>query len=378
MAFNLDNISKQQPKTKSRETDINTLLKKEITLFGSKFSNKKKENFYTELSVLLKAGISLKNALGIIGGNEKKETHKSFFEGLTNDIISGGSFSEVVRNQGEFSEYEYYSIEIGEETGMLPEVTQELGAFFAKKNDQRRALISALTYPAIIMVTSILVVVFMLRLVVPMFQDIFSQNDVELPWITRGIMKASLFLGAYGWLLLMTFLLLLISLKWIKKNKTYKHYRDALLLRVPFVGTFYKTVYLSQFTQAVSLLTFSKVPMLSSIQLVGKMIDFYPLQHALEKVEQGLLKGNSLSKSMTDDPFFDQKIISLVKVAEETNQTNFIFDRLHKQYAIEVEQKSKILSTVMEPVIILIVGIVVGVILIAMYLPMFKLSSVLG
>lgn len=378
MAFNLDNISNEQPKTNRRGTDINNLLKKEITLFGSKFSNKKKENFYTELSVLLKAGISLKNALGIIGGNEKKQTQKSFFEGLTNAIISGGSFSEVVRRQGEFSEYEYYSLEIGEETGMLPEVTQELGAFFAKKNDQRRALIAALTYPAIIMITSILVVVFMLRLVVPMFQDIFSQNNVELPWITRVIMKASLFIGDYGWLLLMILFLLLISLKWIKKNKTYKRYRDALLLKVPFVGIFYKTVYLSQFTQAVSLLTFSKVPMLSSIQLVGKMIDFYPLQHALKKVEQGILKGNSLSKSMTDDPFFDQKIISLVKVAEETNQTNFIFDRLHKQYAIEVEQKSKILSTVMEPVIILIVGIVVGVILIAMYLPMFKLSSVLG
>src|SRR5690606_7492755 len=158
---------------------------------------------------------------------------------------------------------------------------------------------------------------------------IFSQNNVELPWITKVIMKASLLIGDYGWLLLIALFLLLISLKWIKKNKTYKRHRDTLLLRVPFVGVFYKTVYLSQFTQAVSLLSFSKVTLLSSILLVGKMIDFYPLQHALEKVEQSLLKGNSLSKSMTDDPFFDQKIISLVKVAEETNQTNFIFDRLH-------------------------------------------------
>src|SRR5690606_8738001 len=232
---------------------------------------------------------------------------KSFFEGLTDDIISGGSFSEEVRSEGEFSEYECYTLEIVEGSGLLPVVTQELGACCAKKNDQRRALIAALTYPAIIMVTSVLVVVFMLRLVVPMFQDIFTQNNVELPWITKVIMKISLFIGDYGWLLLMVLFLLLISLKWIKRNKTYKRHRDTLLLRVPFVGVFYKTVYLSQFTQAVSLLTFSKVPMLSSIQLVGKMIDFYPLQHALEKVEQSLLKGNSLSKSMTDDPFFDQK-----------------------------------------------------------------------
>lgn len=378
MAFNLENISTHKNKSSKKDIDVNNLLKKEITLFGRKFSNKKKENFYTELSVLLKAGISLKDALVIIGSNEKKQYYNRFFEVLIQDIISGGSFSEIVGRAAEFSEYEYHSLEIGEETGMLPEITQELGVFFANKNEQRRTLIAALTYPAIIMITSALVVVFMLRFVVPMFEDIFLQNNVELPWITRAIMRASTFVGDYGWFALIIFIILLISTKWIKNNNRYKRYRDTLLLKIPFVGSFYTNVYLSQFTQAVSLLTFSRIPMLHSIQLVRKMIDFYPLQNALGRVEEGILKGNSLSESMLGDSFFDQKIISLVKVAEETNQTDYIFDRLHKQYAVEVKQKSKILSTVMEPVIILMVGIMVGVILIAMYLPMFKLSSVLG
>jgi len=378
MAFNLDNITDERPKSQKKETDINRILKKEITLFGGKFSNKRKENFYTELSVLLKAGISLKDALVIIGDNEKNKHQKRFFDSLINDIISGGSFSEVVKKHEVFSEYEYYSLEIGEETGMLPDITSELGVFFAKKNEQRRALISALTYPFIIILTSILVVVFMLRLVVPMFQDIFLQNNVELPWITRMIMSASSFIGNYGWFMLVILFLLLVSRRWIQKNQSYKKYRDTLLLRVPFVNSFYKNMYLSQFTQAIALLTYSKVPMLNSIKLVGKMIDFYPLQDALQKVEEGILRGNSLSVSMMDNSFFDQKIISLVRVAEETNQTDYIFDRLHKQYAVELEQQSKILSTIMEPIIILIVGIVVGVILIAMYLPMFELSSVLG
>ncbi|MEL4309131.1 type II secretion system F family protein [Joostella sp. CR20] len=378
MGFNLNDISPNQPKPIKEGIDINVILKKEITLFGKKFSNKRKENFYTELSVLLKAGISLKDALTIIGDNEKKQYQKVFFDNLVQDIVSGKAFSEAIKQHNDFSEYEYYSLKVGEETGMLQAITKELGVFFSKKNEQRRVLIAAITYPTIIMFTSVLVVVFMLMLVVPMFQDIFSQNNVELPWITRLIVKASVFIGRYGWLILIILFLSLILRKWIKRNKLYKQSKDILLLKLPFVGTFYKSVYLSQFAQAISLLTFSKVPMLHSIQLVKKMIDFYPLQHALQKLEAGILKGDSLSKSMEDGSFFDQKIIALVKVAEETNQTNFIFDRLHKQYETEVKQQSKILSTVMEPIIILMVGVVVGVILIAMYLPMFKLSSAIG
>ena len=108
------------------------------------------------------------------------------------------------------------------------------------------------------------------------------------------------------------------------------------------------------------------------------MINFHPLQNALEDVEQHILKGQSLSESLKPHKLFDDKMIALVKVAEETNQNEFIFERLNSQYNTQVQQRSKLLSTVMEPFIILIVGVLVGVILIAMYLPMFKLSSVLG
>ena len=108
------------------------------------------------------------------------------------------------------------------------------------------------------------------------------------------------------------------------------------------------------------------------------MISFYPLQKALEIVEQDLLKGKSLSESLKPHALFDDKMVAMVKVAEETNQNEFIFERLNTQYNSQVQQKSKLLSTIMEPVIIMFVGVMVGVILIAMYLPMFKLSNVLG
>lgn len=377
MGFDLDNIQTDR-KQKNRSADKTSFLQKEITFFGNSFSNKVKEDFYTELSVLLKAGITLKDGLELLESALKKKPQKERLNRISNAIVAGESLSDAISHQKEFSEYEYYSLKIGEETGTLIEVTQQLGEFYARKNEQRRNLISALTYPTIILATAVLVVIFMLNYVVPMFQDIFEQQKVELPPITNFIINCSEFLKSYGWLLLLGLFLLVGSRAFFNTKEWYKKIKDRFILRLPFIGEFVKTVYLSQFTQAVSLLTASKVPVVNSIQLVKQMINFYPLQNALASVEQDILRGKSLSDSLNSHQLFDNKMVALVKVAEETNQNEFIFQRLNMQYNTQVQQKSKLLSTLLEPVIIMIVGLLVGVILIAMYLPMFKLSSVLG
>lgn len=377
MAFNLDNIVKQESVLKET-TNRTSFLKKDIVLFNNPFSNKIKEDFYAELSVLLKAGITLKDALELIQNSQKKKQNEDILNVISHDIISGQSLAGALKTHKQFTDYEYYSIKIGEETGTLFQVTEQLGSFFARKNEQRRNLISALTYPVIILSTAVLVVAFMLRYVVPMFQDIFKQQNVELPAITKFIISISEFVGSYGYLIFLGVLALILSKSFLNKKKKFKQLKDTFILKLPFIGNFVKAIYLSQFTQAVSLLTASKVPVVNSIQLVKQMIDFYPLQAALETVEQQILKGQSLSASLSQHKLFDDKMIALVKVAEETNQTEFIFNRLNLQYNTQVQQQSKMLSTIMEPFIILIIGVLVGVILIAMYLPMFKLSSVLG
>lgn len=377
MAFQLDNIA--SPSTVKKEyTAAESFLKKEIVLFNSAFSNKIKEDFYTELSVLLKAGVSLKDALELIQNSQKKKQNKEILQKISQDIVSGLTLSGAMEKYKQFSNYEFHSVNIGEETGTIAQVTEQLGSFYARKNEQRRNLISALTYPIIILSTAALVVAFMLQFVVPMFQDIFKQQGVELPAITKFIISLSDFMKGYGWLILLGIVAFFVSQSFLNKRKRFKQVKDKLVLKLPFIGNFVKVVYLTQFTQAVSLLTASRVPVVNSIQLVKQMITFYPLETALNQVEQHILKGETLSNSLSQHKFFDDKMVALVKVAEETNQTEYIFDRLNKQYNTQVQQQSKMLSTVMEPFIILIVGVLVGVILIAMYLPMFKLSSVIG
>lgn len=377
MGFKLEHNIKA-PEQSADSDWLSRTLKKEIAFFGKTFGNKKKEDFYTEIAVLLKAGITLKDALALIQENQKKEKMRSFYAEIVDALVSGTSFYEILRKKKAFTEYEYYSVKIGEETGTLPRIAEELGKFFARKNEQRRGLINALTYPIIILITAVLVVIFMLRMVVPMFEDIFRQNNVDLPAVTKMVVSASNFIKDFGWLVLLTVVALIVLRKTFSNKIWFKRRKDFLLLKLPYVGNFIASVYLAQFTQAVALLTASKVPVLNSIGLVKKMIDFYPLNVALTHVEMNVLLGRSLNESMSGARFFDNKMVSLVKVAEETNQTEYIFERLNQQYAIEVQQKSKLLSTLMEPLIIVIVGIFVGVILVSMYLPMFKLSSVVG
>lgn len=377
MAFKLENTQKSKQK-KDTSFDINALLKKEINFFGGSFSNKKKEAFYIELSVLLNAGLELKDALELIGAEQKKEADKELFKTIVDELISGKNLSEAIRLEKQFTEYEYYSLQIGERTGTLQKVTDELGAFFRRKNEQKRTILNALSYPMVVLCTAFLAVGFMLQYVVPMFADIFKQNKVELPWITKQIISFSNVFSSYYWVVILMIIAFFVIIKLAKNKIWYRKWSAAFLLKVPFVGGFLRKVRIAQFTQAITLLVGAKVPLLNGIQLTKKMIDFYPLQIALSKVEEDILQGKSLHESIGNQSIFDKKMSSLIKVAEETNQTETIFNRLTYQYNQEIEYQSKTISAVIEPLIILFLGGVVAVILIAMYLPMFKLSTVIG
>lgn len=375
MPFQLENI---KPKQKEQSSfDIDKILKKEIS-FGASFSNKKKESLYTELYVLLNAGLTLKDALTLVAEEQKKEKHKTLIENIVTDLINGRNLSDAIQGKKEFSTYEYHSLKIGEQTGTIQNVSKELGAFYKRKNEQKRIILSALSYPIVVLLTAFLAILFMLQFVVPMFADIFKQNKVELPWITKKIMSASNLFQEYWWFVFLLIIGIVILQQVVKNKAWYQKYTALILLKTPLIGEFIRKVKVAQFTQAIALLTGAKVPLLNGIQLTKKMIGYYPLEIALEKVEYDILQGKSLHQSMNEYKIFDKKMVSLIKVADQTNQNETIFKRLTNQYNDEIEYKSKMISATIEPFIILILGVIVATILIAMYLPMFKLSTVIS
>lgn len=370
-------IAKANSKKNQGGSSISELLKKDISFSNNPFSSKRKEAFYTELSVLLTSGISLTKAIQLISSTQKKEQIQKLLEDINSDIIAGKTFFETLQSRSYFTPYEYYAIKIGEQTGRLSEIVTDLSLFYKEKNDQRKQVISALSYPVIVLITAIAVVGFMMWYIVPMFVSIFKQRNVELPPITQWVINISSFLTEYIWSLLIGLVISFFLYRYIKKESWFKNRFDSLKLKLPLFGNFFKKVYLSQFTQTMALLTKAKVPVVTAIAMVAEMIQFYPLQSALQSIESGIVKGDKLSDSFAEHPLFDKKMIALLKVAEETNQTEFVFQKLKEQYSAELKYRSQIITAVLNPIFLVIVAIIVGVILIAMYLPMFKLSSII-
>lgn len=353
-------------------------LNKEITLFGNSFTNKSKEQFYAELSLLLNSGVNLKTSLDLISEMQSKRKDRTLIEDISKEIVSGSSLSEALQKNKNFTPYEYHAIKIGENTGQLHKITSDLREYFNRKNELKRQLITSLSYPIIVLITACIVVFFMLNYVVPMFVDIFRQNQVALPWITEAIISLSNFVTENGWIILLLFFGIAIGFKLVSKKNWYYRFTGIFLLKLPVIGVYIKRIYLIQFTQAMALLTNAKIGIVNGIGMVSDMIRFYPLENTLKMIEKDIIQGEKLSTAFAKHPFYDKKMLALLKVAEETNKTEYIFQKLYDQYSTEAKYQGQIISNFLNFLLTLLVGIIVGVILIAMYLPMFKLSSIIG
>ncbi len=380
MGIKVDHIStKQTTMLEGPKTEKVHWLKRDIIHFGKAFDDKTKAHFYTELHILLESGISLKQGLHIISKSLKKKTTKDVLFEISHQIVNGKSFSEAMQSCKHILKYEYYSIKIGEETGTLVKVIRQLAEFFERKVEYRKNIVSALTYPMIILTTALLVIFFMLKYVVPMFEEIFKQQHVELPGITVFIISCSQFITDYGWWMFGGWFVLLFSWRKLNKKPVVRRHFQKLFMQLPFAGKMLKLAYTTRFVQAMSILISARIPLLNALHLVEDMIDFYPLKDRLHDISSDIQKGEPFGQAFgRHKDFFSADLIAMVIVAEQTNATDYIFEKLSQRYADNLQRRSKTFSTLLEPLVILIVGLLVGIILISMYLPMFKLSTVIG
>ncbi len=351
-------------------------LNKDISLSGSRLKDVQRESFYMELSILLEAGVDIKSAFELIATEQRKPSLQKLFHSIKDFVIAGGTLSEALRQTGAFSNYEYFSVQIGEETGKIITVLNDLAAFYKNKTRQRRQIIGALTYPAIVLLTSFGAIFFMLNFIVPMFSDIFKRFGGKLPYITQSIIHVSNFLKANGYIILLVMIALVIFVVSQAKKQWFRRYGAVLAMRLPVVGTLVKKIYLTRFCYSMTLLIAARIPILRALQMVKQMIGFYPIEASLDQVSEQVMQGNSLHKSLSAFTVYPPRMISLIKVGEEVNQLELFFSQIAEQYSREIEHQSSVMSSLIEPFIILILGLIVGLILIAMYLPLFQLSTV--
>ncbi|WP_256014123.1 type II secretion system F family protein [Desertivirga xinjiangensis] len=373
-------LSRYQPKPKMptetvHRSDLPALLDYEISFGRKALGDKRKESFYLELSSLLQAGIDLKSSIDLIAADEKKKIQRMLFKSIGAYVIGGMSFSQALNTTGRFSLYEIYSIQIGEETGKIIEILQDLAKYYQNKIKQRRKIVSALTYPSIVLLTSLGAVVFMLKFIVPMFGDVFQRFGGELPWITRLIIAISGWMEKHFFIVLLLFLISGLSLYLNRKTESFRAFFSAVILHIPVAGSLVQKIYLARFCNSMRLLINAHIPLLRSITLISKMIHYYPIEASLPVIEEDILKGKSLNESLQQFKIYPPKMVMLLKVGEETNKLDYFFSKISDQYIEEVEYKTTTLSSLIEPLIIIFLGLVVGVILIAMYLPLFQMSN---
>ena len=364
-------------KEKLSENGMSNLLNKEISFLEKKFGAKEKEGFYTELGLLLSTGVDIKTAFEIIEEDIPNKKHKALLEEIKNDIISGKRIYEAIsKHEKVFSKYEGQSIKIGEETGKLSEVLKELGAFYESSIKLKRQIIGVLTYPIVVISMAILTVYFMLSFVVPIFSDIFTQTGGELPAITQFLIKLSHKSGLiFGTIFSIIFGIILIHKTQNKKN-WYRRFTSNLFLKIPGINKLIQKIYLARFCQSMKLLAGAKVMINDALDLVKNMIEYYPMEQALEQVKNEVVKeGKLLNESLGKHKIFPKKLVALIKLSEEVNAPELIFDKLHKQYSTEIEHQQAVVGKLIEPIFIILLGLFVGFILVAMYLPMFEMSS---
>lgn len=348
---------------------------KKIFENSSRFSMKLKEFFYTELFMLLDSGIDLRSALDIICEGQKKEINRKIFRELHENVVSGKSLNESLEITGKFSSYERYSVKIGEETGRLIKVLQELSLYYSSLVEQRRKITTAFSYPVIVICVAVAVIFFMVQFVVPMFEGVFARFGRELPPLTRYVLKLIAFFRDNTLVFLIIGLLFGMVMYKLRDRLFFKKLFTNLLLRIPLLGQLVIASLMNRFCRTMALLVGSGIPLLRSVNMASEMITFLPLQNALKDIEDSIYHGKSLYESLSGNKFFDQRTCSLIKLGEEINGLESAFSRLASQYREELKYNLELMNKILEPILIVSIGFLVAIILIAMYLPMFDMGN---
>lgn len=373
MNFNPEHI--QQTKTKKEASSVTDFLNKDIRL--SKYlSNKDLEYLYSQLQILIESGLDLHASVElVIDTSAKRKYLIKILESIKESMLSGISFSESLESTEAFLPFDYYAIKIGEESGKLVEVFTDLRNHYTKRIATKRLLVSSLTYPIIVITFTVAVVFFLMTFLVPMFKDMFQKVGGELPAITQFVINISSFIENNIGILFGVVVLLTILISYLRKQEKVKRQFDYFLLKVPFLNKFVQKAGLLRYLQLMLLLNRSYVPLMDSLSLIQKSTSFYPLNDVIDHLKTDLLKGKLISESMQKHDVFEPKLVALIRVGEEGNKLPMIYERLIDQYQEDITHLNKVLTTFIEPIIVLFLGVIVAVVLISMYMPLFDINS---
>ncbi|MDP2854423.1 MAG: type II secretion system F family protein [Smithellaceae bacterium] len=330
-------------------------------------------------STMINAGLPLIQCLDLLAQQEKNKAFAKIIRSVKENIEGGTSLTDALKKYPKvFDELFVNLIAAGEAGGILDVVLERLSNYLEKAMKLKRKVKSAMTYPIAVLVISVAVVALLLIKVIPVFQKMFEGMGGELPGPTAMIVAMSEFAQTYWWAIFAVIVVLVIAFNRFYKTKKGRWMMDSALLKAPVFGPVFKKVAVAKFSRTMATMMSSGVPILEGLNIVSKTSGNVVVENALMKTRQSISEGQSIAEPLSETGIFPSMVVQMIAVGEATGALDSMLNKIADFYDDEVDTAVDAMTSLLEPVMMVFLGGIVGGMIVAMYLPIFKMASVVG
>jgi type IV pilus assembly protein PilC len=373
-------VSETVASTNLRRQGIRVLKIKRQSYSGGRSISDKDLTFFTrQLATMLKAGVPLLQSFDIIARGHSNARFSRLMLDLKNKVETGSSLSQAFRDNPKYFDPLYCNlVQAGETSGMLDAILDRLAMYQEKILAIKSKIKSALFYPITVIVVAFVVVVVIMTFVIPSFKSVFASFGANLPWLTLQVIAISDFFVKYWWAMLIIVVATFIGLRVaIRRSEHLRYMIHRLQLKLPVIGSILEKATIARWTRTLQTMFAAGVPLVESLDAVGGASGNLVYVAATKRIQTEVSTGTSLTNSMAATNLFPTMVLQMCQIGEESGSLDNMLGKVADFYEREVDDAVAALSSLLEPVIIVFLGIVVGGLVVAMYLPIFKLGAVI-
>jgi type IV pilus assembly protein PilC len=377
--FFVTKISEKAKKTRKSGAAKKGGRRKKKSFTIGRISTKQLCTFTRQLSTLQDAGLPILRSLKILHGQCKPGVLKNSLEDVVEDIESGATLSDAfAKHPKAFDKLYCNMIKAGEAGGALESILQRLADFKEKSQSLKRRIKSAMVYPIVVITVACAIVGFILYFIIPKFEAIFKDFGVDLPSMTKFLITASHFVIDYFYVCILMPVFFWIFLKLVYRNKTGAYICDRILLMIPVMGAIVEKSTVARTTRTLGTLVQSGVPILESLNIVRDTAGNMVFERAFTRIYDSIREGETIAQPLREARIVDDIVVNMIDVGEETGDLDTMLNKIADNYDEEVETLVESLVSLLEPIMIVVLGGIIGFIVIALFLPLISLISKLS
>ncbi len=352
-------------------------------LFGSAGKTIKPQDiavFSRQIATMIKSGVPVVQALEIMGNGNKNPRMQKMVGAIRNDIENGSSINEALSKYPvQFDELYRNLVKAGESAGVLEIVLDTIATYKENIEALKGKIKKALFYPAMVMAVALLVSAVLLIFVVPQFEDVFKQFGAELPAFTQIIVNASRFMVGWWWLILFVLVVgIVLAIMGFKRSTKFQHFVDRAILRVPIIGQIMHNSAIARFSRTLAITFRAGVPLVEALDTVAGATGNMVYSDAVHRIRDDVAVGYQVNMAMKQTNLFPHMVTQMTAIGEEAGALDTMLLKVAEFYEQEVNNAVDALSSLIEPLIMVFIGVIVGGMVVGMYLPIFKLAAVVG